>query len=86
MTSRTQIVRSRLAALIACSLIASVLPFSARAEYGIPAGSGAVVTAGQPLLVRVTPGWDAQVALKEGLAETVEYWMRTSTDRAITVP
>jgi len=35
---------------------------------------------------RTELGWDAQVALKEGLAETVEYWMRTSTDRAITVP
>ena len=63
MTDRRPIVRKRLAALIACSLIATTVPFSAAtAEYGIPAGSGAVITAGQPLAVRATPGWDAEIS------------------------
>ena len=74
LTIRTQIVRGRLAALIACSLIATVLPHSAYAEDGIPAGSGAVVTAGQPLLVRVTPGWDAQVAYEIANGSSVTVW------------
>jgi cell wall-associated NlpC family hydrolase len=88
LTSRTLIVRSRLAALIACSLIATLLPFSARAEYGIPAGSGAVVTAGQPLLVRVTPGWDAQVAYEIADGSYVTVWdvAQTAPDGSLWYP
>ncbi len=67
--------RARLAALISCSLIATILPFSAAtAEYGIPAGSGAVITAGQPLLVRATPGWDAEVSYEIADGSYVTVW------------
>jgi hypothetical protein len=68
-------VRRRYVALAACSLIATVLPLSAMAEYGIPAGSGAVVTAGQPILVRVSPGWDAQVSYEILMGRTLPFWM-----------
>ena len=74
MTVRTSIVRGRLAALIACSLIAAIVPISATAEYGIPAGSGAVITAGQPLQVRVTPGWDAEVSYEIADGSYVTVW------------
>lgn len=49
-------------ALAACSMIVTMLPLPAAAEYGIQPGSGAVVTAGQPLLVRSAPGWDAPIS------------------------
>ncbi|MFT4038941.1 MAG: NlpC/P60 family protein [Thermomicrobiales bacterium] len=39
-----------------------MLPLPAAAEYGIPAGTGAVVTAGQPLSVHSAPGWDSPVS------------------------
>jgi hypothetical protein len=69
------IVRRRLAALIACCLIATILPFSAAtAEYGIPAGSGAVITAGQPLTVRTAPGWDAEVSYEIADGSYVTVW------------
>ena len=75
MTFARPIVRRRLAALIACSLIATIVPFSAAtAEYGIPAGSGAVITAGQPLLVRVAPGWDAEVSYEIADGSYVTVW------------
>ena len=75
MTFRRPIVRKRLAALIACSLIATIVPFSAAtAEYGIPAGSGAVITAGQPLVVRATPGWDAEVSYEIADGSYVTVW------------
>ncbi|MGH2616968.1 MAG: hypothetical protein ACRDJC_17175, partial [Thermomicrobiales bacterium] len=74
MTFRTTIVRSRLAALIACSLIATVLPLSAMAEQGIPAGSSAVITAGQPILVRAMPGWDADVSYEIADGSYVTIW------------
>ena len=64
----------RLAALIACSLVAIAVPLSATAEYGIPAGSGAVITAGQPLLVRSAPGWDAPVAYEIADGSYVTVW------------
>jgi cell wall-associated NlpC family hydrolase len=54
--------RQRLTALAACSMIVTMLPLPAAAEYGIQPGSGAVVTAGQPLTVRMAPGWDAAVS------------------------
>ena len=75
MTFRRTIVRRRLAALIACCLIATILPFSAvTAEYGIPAGSGAVITAGAPLTVRTAPGWDAEVSYEIADGSYVTVW------------
>src|SRR5215212_9537063 len=72
---RKTIVRRRLAALIASCLIATILPFSAAtAEYGIPAGSGAVITAGQPLAVRSAPGWDAAVSYEIADGSYVTVW------------
>src|SRR5918997_744669 len=69
------IVRRRLAALIACCLIATMLPLSAAtAESGIPAGSGAVITAGAPLAVRTAPGWDAAVAYEIADGSSVTVW------------
>jgi cell wall-associated NlpC family hydrolase len=59
---RTIPMRQRLTALAACSMIVTLLPLPAAAEYGIQPGSGAVVTAGQPLTVRTAPGWDAPVS------------------------
>ena len=59
---RTIPMRQCLTALAACSMIVTMLPLTAAAEYGIQPGSGAVVTAGQPLTVRSTPGWDAPVS------------------------
>jgi cell wall-associated NlpC family hydrolase len=59
---RTIPMRQRLTALAACSMIVTMLPLPAAAEYGIQPGSGAVVTAGQPLTVRTAPGWDAPVS------------------------
>jgi cell wall-associated NlpC family hydrolase len=61
----------RLAALIACCLVVINLPLSAAAEDGIPVGSGAIVTAGQPLLVRVSPGWDAAAAYEIAIGSAV---------------
>jgi cell wall-associated NlpC family hydrolase len=75
LTSPRSIVRGRLAALIACTLITtSILPISALAEYGIPAGSGAVITAGQPLAVRTAPGWDAAVSYEIADGSYVTVW------------
>ena len=75
MTFPRTIVRRRLAALIACCLIATIVPFSAAtAEYGIPAGSGAVITAGQPLAVRTAPGWDAEVSYEIADGSYVTVW------------
>ena len=75
MTFPRTIVRRRLAALIACCLIATIVPFSAAtAEYGIPAGSGAVITAGQPLAVRTAPGWDAAVSYEIADGSYVTVW------------
>jgi cell wall-associated NlpC family hydrolase len=74
-TFHRTIVRRRLAALIACCLIATLLPYSAAtAEYGIPAGSGAVITAGQPLAVRIAPGWDAEVSYEIADGSYVTVW------------
>ncbi len=88
MTFRTTIVRSRLAALIACSLIVTILPISAVAEQGIPAGSGAVITAGQPLTVRATPGWDAEVSydIADGSYVTVWDAAQTAPDGSLWYP
>jgi cell wall-associated NlpC family hydrolase len=71
---RTSIVRRCSLAAVACSLIATLLSLSALAEAGIPAGSGAVVTAGQPILVRVAPGWDAAVSYQIADGSSVTVW------------
>jgi cell wall-associated NlpC family hydrolase len=88
LTSRTPIVRSRLAALIACTLIATIVPISAVAEQGIAPGSGAVVTAGQPLLVRATPGWDAEVSYEIADGSYVTVWdvAQTAPDGTLWYP
>ena len=74
MTLRTTIARHRLAALIACTLTTTLVPLSVFAESGIPAGSGAVVTAGQPLVVRAMPGWDAAVSYEIADGSSVTVW------------
>src|SRR3954471_24983864 len=74
-TFRQSIGRRCLAALIACCLIATMLPVSAvTAEEGIPAGSGAVITAGAPLAVRAAPGWDAEVSYEIADGSAVTVW------------
>ena len=75
MTFRQTIVRRCFAALIACCLSATLLPVTAvRAESGIPAGSGAVITAGAPLAVRTAPGWDAAVSYEIADGSYVTVW------------
>ncbi len=74
MRLRTGTVRHRVAALAACSIFVTILPLSAVAENGIPAGSGAVITAGQPLLVRITPGWDAEISYEIADGSYVTVW------------
>jgi cell wall-associated NlpC family hydrolase len=75
LTPYRTIVRRRLAALIACCLIATMVPVSAvTAEPGIPAGSGAVITAGAPLAVRTAPGWDAEVSYEIADGSFVTVW------------
>ena len=75
MTFRQFIVRRCVAALIACCLFATMLPVAAvTAESGIPAGSGAVITAGAPLAVRTAPGWDAAVAYEIANGAYVTVW------------
>jgi cell wall-associated NlpC family hydrolase len=88
LTVRRPIGRSRLAALLACSLVATIVPISATAEYGIPAGSGAVITAGQPLLVRVTPGWDAEISYEIADGSSVTVWdvAQTAPDGSLWYP
>jgi len=52
-----------------------MLPVAAvTAESGIPAGSGAVITAGAPLAVRTAPGWDAQVSYEIANGSYVTVW------------
>lgn len=89
MKFRTTIVRSRMAALIACSLITTLLPpFTAVAEYNIPAGSGAVITAGQPLSVRATPGWDGAISYEIADGSSVTVWdvAQTAPDGSLWYP
>jgi cell wall-associated NlpC family hydrolase len=74
-TFRQTIVRRCFGALIACCLSATLLPVTAvRAESGIPAGSGAVITAGAPLAVRTAPGWDAAVSYEIADGSYVTVW------------
>ena len=89
MTLYRTIVRKRLAALIACCLIATMVPVSTvTAESGIPAGSGAVITAGAPLAVRIAPGWDAEVSyeIADGSAVTVWDVAQTAPDGSLWYP
>lgn len=68
-------VRGRGAAFVVWSVIVTMLPCSAAvAEEGIPAGSGAVITAEAPVLVRVTPGWDAAVSSELAMGSAVTVW------------
>jgi cell wall-associated NlpC family hydrolase len=81
-------VRARSAALIACTLIATIVPLSAVAEQGIAPGSGAVVTAGAPLVVRATPGWDAEVSYEIADGSYVTVWdvAQTAPDGTLWYP
>ena len=58
------------------------------AEEGIPAGSGAVITAGAPLAVRTAPGWDAAVAyeIADGSAVTVWESAQAAPDGSLWYP
>src|SRR5215217_6438244 len=74
-TFRQLIVRRCIPAPIACCLFATMLPVAAvTAESGIPAGSGAVITAGAPLAVRTAPGWDAAVSYEIADGSAVTVW------------
>ena len=64
----------RFAVMLVSSLIVTMVPVSTVAEEGIPAGGGAVVTAGQPVLVRVSPGWDAAVSYQIADGSPVTVW------------
>src|SRR5829696_6041270 len=70
----TSTLRYCLAGLISGALVATLLPFTAHAEDGIPAGSNAVITAGQPVPVRAAPGWDAEVSYEIADGSTVTVW------------
>jgi len=75
LTLRKPIVRPCLAALVAGCLLATMLPIEAvTAEEGIPAGSGAVITAGAPVDVRTAPGWDAAVSYEIADGSAVTVW------------
>src|SRR3954451_19447775 len=74
---------------IACCLLATMLPSSVvTAEEGIPAGSGAVISAGAPLAVRTAPGWDAAVAyeIADGSAVTVWESAQAAPDGSLWYP
>ena len=47
---------------------------AATAEEGIPAGAGAVITAGAPLAVRSAPGWDAAISYEIADGSYVTVW------------
>ena len=75
MTLRNPMARRRFAAPIACCLVVAMLSVEpATAEEWIPAGSGAVITAGAPLAVRAAPGWDAAVAYEIADGSPVTIW------------
>lgn len=80
--------RGLLAALTACSLLTTALPFTVGAEDGIPAGSGAVVTTGASLLVRTAPGWDSGVSyeIADGSAVTVLDAAQAAVDGSLWYP
>src|SRR4051812_44201055 len=89
LTLRKPIVRRCLAALVAWCLLATMLPIEAvTAEEGIPAGSGAVITAGAPVDVRTAPGWDAAVAyeIADGSAVTVWESAQAAPDGSLWYP
>src|SRR5688572_29182840 len=75
LTLRIPIARRCLAAPIACCLLVTMLSVEpATAEEWIPAGSGAVITAGASLAVRAAPGWDAAVAYEIADGSPVTIW------------
>ena len=75
LTLRKSIVRRGTAALVVWCLLATVLPIeAATAEEGIPAGNGAVITAGAPVAVRAAPGWDAAVSYEIANGSPVTVW------------
>jgi len=74
---------------VAWSLLAALIPIvEARAETGIAPGSSAVIAAGQPVLVRVNPGWDAAVAYELAGGSPVTVWdgEQTAPDGSLWYP
>jgi cell wall-associated NlpC family hydrolase len=74
---------------VAWSLLAALMPFvPVRAEPGIAPGTPAVIVAGQPVPVRVSPGWDAAVAyeLADGSPVTVWDAEQTAPDGSLWYP
>ena len=68
-------IRPRVAVRVVWSLLAASVPFApVRAETGLSPGSTAVISAGQPVLVRVSPGWDAAVAYELADGAPVTVW------------
>lgn len=58
-------------------VLAAVAPFTgsvAKADYGLAPGTPAVNVAGQPVLVRATPGWDAAVSYELAADAGVTVW------------
>jgi cell wall-associated NlpC family hydrolase len=69
------IARNRLVALVTLSLVATTISSSAAmAEHGIPPGTPAVISAGQSILVRTSPGWDAAVAYELPDGSPITVW------------
>jgi N-acetylmuramoyl-L-alanine amidase len=69
--------------------LAALIPFvPVQAEPGIAPGSAVVIAAGQPVLVRVNPGWDAAVAyeLADGSPVTVWDAEQTAPDGSLWYP
>src|SRR5215203_4717914 len=74
-TFRRMMARRRLTTLATCILLTPLLPVSTvMAESGIPAGSGAVITTGQPLAVRTAPDWDAAISYEIADGSYVTVW------------
>src|SRR3954471_24155082 len=86
---RSSTVRLRVAGQLAWSLLAALIPAAgARAEPGIAPGSAAVIAAGQPVLVRVSPGWDAAVSYELANGSPVTVWdaEQTALDGSLWYP
>lgn len=66
--------RRCLSVLAVCVVVASLSVSAVRADYGLVAGTQAVNVAGQPVLVRATPGWDAAVSYELIAGAGVTVW------------
>ncbi len=66
--------RRCLTVLVVLVVLASLSVNAARADDGLAAGTSAVNVAGQPVLVRATPGWDAAVSYELAAGAGVTVW------------